>query len=211
MDKVERLTISSTDPEPELVARAAGVLARGGLVIFPTDTLYGLAADPRSRDGVARVYEIKRRAPDQALPLIAADLRQVESAAVFLSPGTRRLASRFWPGPLTLVVDAAPAILPGVRGADGTVAIRVPAHAAARQLASAAGFPIVATSANRSGDLPWTTASEAAAAVGDEVDLVLDAGATPGGPPSTIVDARAGMPRLLREGAVAFDRVLEAL
>jgi L-threonylcarbamoyladenylate synthase len=211
VDGVERLTISSTDPEPELLAIAVGVLARGGLVVFPTDTLYGLAVDPRNRDAVARVYEVKRRMPTQALPLIAADLRQVESAAVSLSPETRRLASHFWPGPLTLIVDAMPSILPGVRADDGSAAIRVPGHEVARRLAAAAGFPVVATSANRSGHQPSATADGAAAAVGNEVDLVLDGGTTPGGLASTIVDARAGAPRLLRVGAIAFDRVLEAL
>jgi L-threonylcarbamoyladenylate synthase len=208
---VERLTISPTDPEPETLAYAAEILLRGGLVVYPTDTLYGLGADPRRADAVSRVYRAKGRGTAHALPLIAADIQQVEAAATSLSPATRRLAERFWPGPLTLVVDAAPAIDPSVHGGGGTVAVRVPDQAVARGLAARVGFPIVSTSANRSATQAAATADAAVATIGERVDLVLDCGSTVGGEPSTIVDARSGAPRLLRAGAVPFSRVLEAL
>jgi len=208
---VERLTVSPSDPEPDALARAADLLSQGRLVVFPTDTLYGLAADPRNADAVARVYRAKGRPTAQALPLIAADIEQVEAAAVRLSATTRRLAERFWPGPLSLVVDAAPSIAVSVHGGAGTVAIRVPDHAVARGLAACLGFAVVSTSANRSGSPAVPSADAAVAEVGDDVDLVLDSGPTTGGRPSTVVDARAERPTLIRAGAVPFSRVLEAL
>jgi L-threonylcarbamoyladenylate synthase len=208
---VERLRVSPTDPEPGVLAHAADVLSRGGLVVFPTDTLYGLAADPRNAVAVERVCRAKGRAPGRALPLIAADLRQVEAAASHLSPLTRRLAGTFWPGPLTLVVDASPEIVVGVHGGACTVAVRVPGHAVARGLASHAGFPVISTSANRSERPAPASVDAAIDALDGAIDLALDGGPTPGGEPSTIVDARGDVPRLLRAGAVPFARVLEAV
>lgn len=203
--------MSPAHPEPDVLARAADILRRGGLVVFPTDTLYGLAADPRNTGAVARVYREKGRAASRALPLIASDLRQVEAASESLSPLTRRLAERFWPGPLTLIVDAPTGIAVPACGGSGTMAVRVPDQAVARGLASCMGFPIVSTSANRSGSPAPRTADEAVIAIAGDVDLLLDGGPTPGGEPSTIVDARAEAPRLIRAGAVSFSRILEAV
>jgi L-threonylcarbamoyladenylate synthase len=208
---VERVRVSPTDPEPGALARAARILARGGLVVFPTDTLYGLAADPRHAGGVARVYHAKGRMAGQALPLIAGDLAQVEAFATTLPSATRRLGGRFWPGPLALVIDAPSTIIPGVHGGTGGVAVRVPAQAVARALALRLGFPVVATSANRSGSPASRLADVAASALDGDVDLVLDGGPTPGGEPSTIVDARGQVPTLIRAGAIPFSLVLEAL
>ncbi len=193
------------------MAQAATVLAGGGLVAYPTDTLYGLAADPRNPEAVARVYEAKGRGPFAPLPLIAASLEQVEASAGVCTATTRRLAARFWPGPLTLVVDAASGLAERVHAGGGSVAIRVPDHAVARALARTLGAPITATSANRLGCRAPSDADLVVAALGNEVDLVLDAGPTRGGPPSTIVDARGDCPRLVREGAIGFAQVLEAL
>jgi L-threonylcarbamoyladenylate synthase len=206
-----RLSVSSASPEPEALAGAAAVVARGGIVGFPTDTLYGLAADPRNPEAVARVFEVKGRAAGEALPLIAADLAQVEKAAGRLPRLARRLAARFWPGPLTLVIDAAPAIAPAVHGGTGTMAIRVPDHPVARGLASAVGFPITSTSANPAGEPAPSRADDVALLLGARLDLLLDGGPTPGGLPSTIVDARSERPRLVRAGAIPFARVLESL
>jgi L-threonylcarbamoyladenylate synthase len=208
---VERVTVSPTDPEPRVLAGAAGVLSHGGLAIFPTDTLYGLAADPRNSAGVARVFRLKGRAAAQALPLVAASLEQVERSLGGVSGHTRRLADCFWPGPLTLIVEAGPEVAMAVLGGEGTVAVRVPNHAVARGLAASLGFPVVSTSANRAGQAAPATAEDAIAALGDEVDIVLDAGPVAGGEPSTIVDARGDEIRLIRAGAIPFSRVLEAL
>jgi L-threonylcarbamoyladenylate synthase len=211
VDAVERVTVSPTDPDASVLAGAARVLSHGGLAIFPTDTLYGLAADPRNAAGVERVFRLKGRVAAQALPLVAASLEQVERSLGGVSERTRRLAERFWPGPLTLIVESGPEVAMAVLGADGTVAVRVPAHAVARGLAASVGFPVVSTSANRTGQPAPATAEEAIAALGGDVDVVIDAGPVAGGAPSTIVDARGDEVRLIRAGAIPFSLVVEAL
>ncbi len=194
------------------LAVAASVLDRGGVIAFPTETVYGLAADPASPAAVARVFELKERASGEALPLIAADVDAARSVAAVWSPVTATLAARFWPGPLTLVVpvNAAEVVLRATAG-RGTVGVRVSSHPIARALAavSPAGV-ITATSANVSGTPPLSSADAVAAAL-RHVDLILDGGDAPGGPASTIVDVSEAEPRLIREGPIAFARVLESL
>lgn len=206
-----RLVVDPETPDPGALGVAAGALARGLIVALPTDTLYGLAADPRDAGAVQRLFEAKRRAAERAVPLVAADLEQVERALGRLSPRSRRLAERLWPGPLSLIVDAAPSIAVAVHGGRGTVAVRVPAHAVARRLAAQVGHPLTATSANVSGATPAATADAVAREFGEHVAVLLDAGPAPGGPPSTIVDARGERPTLVRTGAVPWSRVLESL
>lgn len=207
---MEWLRVSAADPDPVPIERAAAVLRSGGVVVFPTDTLYGLAADPRLGDAVARVFAIKGRPAGQPLPLIAADARQAQERIVLSGLG-RRLSDRFWPGPLTIVGDALPGLAEGVDGGTGTLAVRVPAHDVARRLAAALGCALTSTSANPSGGAAPRTAAEAAEALGERVDLVVEAGPAPGGLPSTIVDARVDPPRLIREGAIPFERILLTL
>jgi L-threonylcarbamoyladenylate synthase len=206
---VDWLKVDALEPEPAATARAADVLRAGGLVIYPTDTFYGLAADPRLSDAVQQIFRLKGRAPGQSLPLIASSLAQARAAANW-SDVAVRLAERFWPGAVTLVVEPPPGLADGVAAPSGGVAIRVPAHAVARGLAEALGFPVTSTSANPSGGSACSSADEAAASLARGVDLVLDGGDTPGGAPSTIVDARVDPPTLVRAGVVAFDRILAA-
>jgi len=198
-------------PDRHALLRAAAVLRGGGIVAYPTDTLYGLAANPASAAAMAQLYRIKGRPVDLAIPLIASGIAQIEAAGGALGPATRRLAEAFWPGPLTLVIPAWPGLDPSVHAGRGTVAIRVPDHPVACMLAEACGWPITATSANKSGE-PSTMAPEAVRlALAADLDGLIDGGPSPGGPPSTIVDAAGGAPRLLRAGAVPWDRVLECL
>ena len=189
---------------------AADVLDAGGIVAYPTDTLYGLAADPRRDDAVMRLFEVKGRQDGAAIALIAADSAQAERAGSF-GETERRLAAALWPGPLTIVVRAAASMSQRLLGPSGTIGVRVPAHAVARALARAFGMPITATSANLSGRPPAVTADEVAASMGDRIDLLVEAGPAPGGPPSTIVAVADGRPTLIRAGAVPWDRVLESL
>jgi L-threonylcarbamoyladenylate synthase len=203
--------LNAAAPERAALDRAAGVLRAGGLVIYPTDTFYGLAADPRVAAGVAAVFAVKGRPAGQALPLVAASFDQVVHEVAVLSEAGDRLARRFWPGPLTLVADPRPALPEGVAASDGSIAVRVPDHAVARGLADALGFAIVATSANPSGGSPSRDAADAARGFEGRVELVLDAGHTPGDLPSTIVDARFHPVRLLRAGAVPFEIILESI
>jgi L-threonylcarbamoyladenylate synthase len=144
------------------------------------------------------------------MPLIAASTAQVTAVAV-IDGASARLAAAFWPGPLSLVLDATPSVATGVHAGRFTVAVRVPAHRVARTLAAACGIPITSTSANRSGESPVSTADGLEEFARDPRVLLLDGGATPGGRPSTIVDARVGPPRLVREGAIAWNRVLDCL
>lgn len=205
------VAVDADDPDPAAIAVAVRALAAGEVVAFPTDTLYGLAVDPRRSDTVARLFVLKDRAAGAAAPLVAADVQQAHLAVQAWTPVARRLAGRFWPGPLSLVLDAAPALDPGALGGGATVALRVPAHPVAQALAAAFGYPITATSANRSGALPAADAPAVVAALGDGVAVVLDGGPAAGGQPSTIVDARGDRPRLLRAGAVEWERVLESV
>ena len=189
---------------------AIAVLRNGGIVAYPTDTLYGLAVDPRSADAVARLFAVKRREPGHAVPLIAADLQQATEAAVF-DERARRVAAAFWPGPLSLVLTARESIRPEIVAADGSVAVRVPAHPVSRALAEGLGFCITSTSANLTGDPPASSPAAVAKILGERIDFLLDAGDSPGGLPSTIVDLRAPEPRLVREGAIAWKRVLRSI
>jgi L-threonylcarbamoyladenylate synthase len=160
---------------------------------------------------MAQLYRIKGRPVDLAIPLIASGMAQIEAAGGVLGPATRRLAEAFWPGPLTLVIPAWPGLDPSVHAGRGTVAVRVPDHPVACMLAEACGWPITATSANKSGEPPATAPETVRLALAADLDGLIDAGPLPGGPPSTIVDAAGGAPRLLRAGAVPWDRVLECL
>jgi L-threonylcarbamoyladenylate synthase len=194
----------------DAIRRAGEILRRGGVVAYPTDTLYGLAADPRSAEAVRRLFEAKGRESSLAIPLIASTLEQALKAGEF-SDAHVRLAKAFWPGPLTIVVPAQSTIARDLLGGGSTVAIRVPAHPVAAALAAELGFCITSTSANRSGQVPATTAEQVAVDLGDAVDLVVDGGPSRGGPPSTIVELSEHGPRLIRAGAVPWDRVLESL
>jgi L-threonylcarbamoyladenylate synthase len=207
---VRPLTVHPDAVRPADLARAVAWLRGDRIVALPTDTFYGLAVDPRSPEAVAALFALKGRTATEALPLMAASRAQVEAACGAMSEGTRRLADAFWPGPLALVVDAPGGLAPAVHAGTGTVAVRVPAHAVARALAEAFGGLVTATSANRSGEPPASTVASLGALAADARLFVIDGGPAPGGDASTIVDARGAAPRLVRAGAIAWDRVLES-
>ena len=191
------------------VGEAVNVLRRGGVVAYPTDTFYGLAVDPRNAKAVALLYALKGRDAGRASPLIAGSVEQARQAVTFNAMADT-LVARFWPGPLSVVLPAQPVLCRAAIGGGTTAAIRVPAHDVAGRLADAFGFCITATSANVSGRPPARTPGELDPEVSTRVDLVID-GVTPGGEPSTIVDVTNGAPRLVRAGAIAWERVLESL
>ena len=207
----ERLIVSADAPADEVVERAALILRQGGVVAIPTDTLYALAADATSATAVARVFAIKGRNAERALPVIAADEAQVSGLVGELGSLGRRLARQFWPGPLSLVIRARGTLAPAVHGGVGTVAVRVPASPLARALARAAGVPLTATSANASGEHPALTAQDVERSLGSIVDLILDGGPSAGRVPSTLVDVTGAHPLLLRDGAVPWACVLESV
>jgi L-threonylcarbamoyladenylate synthase len=194
----------------DAIARAAETLRVGGVVAYATDTLYGLAVDPRSNAAVTKLFTVKERELGRAIPLIAADERQAQLAGEF-TPVAWKLVRTFWPGPLSIVVRGTDRVDPHVKASDGSIAVRVPDADVARALAEAFGFCITATSANLSGQPATASAAIVRATLADRLDYILDAGDAPGGEPSTIVDARGDTPRLVRAGVVPWDRVLKSL
>lgn len=204
-----RLRVAADRIDPDALARAVEVLCSGGIVAYPTDTVYGIAADPRSDMAIERVFSLKQRDPGTAVPLIASDTEQAMAAGEF-GPRELRLAEVFWPGPLSIVVPAKPILSRAALGTRDSIAVRVPAHAVARGLAAAFGFCITATSANPSGVAP-AEAGDRVIEILPGVDLVLDAGRAPGGLPSTIVAFDDDGPVLVRAGAIAWDRVIKLL
>lgn len=206
------LQIDPAGPSPDTMRLVEEVLAAGQLVAYPTDTFYGLGARPGNVHAVEALFRAKGRGRNEPLPLIASTREQLEALCGLLSATARRLADAFWPGPLTLVLPrGCAALAPGVTGGGDTVAVRVPDHLVARAVADAAGGWVTSTSANASGERPASTADDVVRALGARVSLVLDAGPTLGQLPSTIVDVTSAHPRLIRPGAVAFERVLESL
>jgi len=199
--------------ERDLEARvraAAAALRRGGLVAYLTETFYGLGALARDAAAVERLARAKGRPDGKPLPLVAADRGAVEEVAV-LDEVASRLADRFWPGPLTLVLPARAGLPAEVTAGTGTVGIRVPGGEVARALAHEAGGAIVSTSANLAGAPPPDRADALAPELRARLDDVLDAGAAPGGLPSTVVAVEKGALRLVRAGAVPFEALERAL
>jgi len=194
-----------------LVDRVAYAVSGGQIIVCPTDTLYALVADTQNSTAMDRIYVIKGRSITQSLPLIAADLEQVNEEVGPLSKLGTRLASTFWPGPLTLIVQANAALGNQCKATDGSVAVRVPKQSFARAIARQVGHPVTATSANRSGNAAISRIEDLTEDIRNGVDLIVNAGSLVGGAPSTIVDVRYATPILIRNGAVPWDRVLESL
>ena len=184
-------------------------LNSGGVVVFPTDTLYGLGADVFSLAALQRIFSIKGRRADLALPVLVAGLDQVEAVAQPMSAQAQRLAERFWPGPLTLVMRRSPD-LPGlVTGGADTVAVRMPGHPVPLELARRLGRPITGTSANRSGQPDLLDLSALENQLGNLVDHIIQTGPVPAGTASTIVNVTGDTPHLLRGGSISLKEILE--
>lgn len=195
------LRVDAERPEAAAIEAAAATLRAGGLVAFPTETFYGLGAAVSRPDAVERVFAAKGR--PAAMPLLVlVDSEAMAAAIADVPPAARPLMGRHWPGPLTLVMPARAHLAAAVTAGTGTVGVRLPAHAVARALVTAVGEPVTAPSANVTGAPPVTTAAEVLAAFDGAIDMVLDGGPTPGGPPSTVLDVTVVPPRVLRAGAV---------
>lgn len=189
------------------VARAGHLLRTGRLVAFPTETVYGLGAAALDAAAVRRIFAAKGRPADNPLIVHVASLRELPALVTDLPPLARELAEAYWPGPLTLVLDASSRVPSVTRGGLPTVAVRIPAHPVALELLRAADVPVAAPSANRSGRPSPTTAQHVVDDLGDDVDAVLDGGPCPVGIESTVVDARGPVPVLLRAGAVTAEEL----
>jgi L-threonylcarbamoyladenylate synthase len=192
------------------VEAAVGILQNGGVIAMPTDTLYALTAVASDAAAVGRVYAIKGREGGKALPLFVADLEMAEAAGVFNS-SARRLARRFWPGQLTIVVGRRKDFQSDALAGLDTVALRQPESKIARSIIEGVGAPVTGTSANRSGGRDPVSPAEVRRQLGDEVDLLVDGGDCPVGVASAIVDCTSEPPRILREGAISAAAIDEAL
>jgi L-threonylcarbamoyladenylate synthase len=194
---------------PDVSLRALEILKSGGLVAFPTDTVYGVGALAFDGEAVESIYAAKDRPVEKAIPVLIGDSDDLEKVGINISDSARRLASHFWPGPLTILVPKR-AVLPESVSATATVGVRVPDHKVARPLLRVAG-PMAVTSANISGGQSPVTAQEVYEQLGGRIDLIIDGGKTPGGVPSTLVDCSTSELKILREGPVSLQELLAAL
>jgi L-threonylcarbamoyladenylate synthase len=201
------IQLDPIEPDPAVIAEAAEAIRGGGLVAFPTETVYGLGADARNERAAARIYAAKGRPANNPLIVHFATVDDARALTTRWPESAERLARAFWPGPLTLVLPRSTSVPDLVTAGGPTVALRSPSHPVARALIQAAGTPIAAPSANRSGELSPTLAEHVRKSLEGRIDLLLDAGPTTAGLESTVVDLSGEKPRILRPGPIAPDRL----
>lgn len=199
----EILAVDALHPEPAAIARAAELLRHGEVIAIPTDTFYGLAANPFDTRAVEKVFAIKGRPKNNPLLLLVDSIEMATAVSPELPPEFYALARRFWPGPLTMVVKASGSLPPAVTAHTGTIGLRLPSAPVATALARAAGFPITATSANRSGQPDCASAQEVKTALGDRLSLILDGGPSHASKPSTVLVLIEGKWKIVREGIIS--------
>jgi len=191
---------------PEVFDRAISILKRGGLIALPTDTVYGLAADPWNGEAVSKLFKVKSRSELESIPVLLRGEDAIDEVAVNLTERVRAIAEKFWPGPLTIVVRRK-SELPSEISATDTIGVRAPDHEFALALLEMYG-PIAATSANLSGQPAATSAEQVVSSLSGMIDLIVDGGQSVGGVSSTVVDFTANPPVLLREGPISVESVL---
>ncbi len=214
MKMSELLKIDPRQPEDDLISRAVRVLQQDGVIGYPTETVYGIGSNIFSTTAVDRIYSLKNRDHSKALIVIAADLIQISDLVEEIPESAERLMENFWPGPLTLVFRVGKGLQGSLFHRSHTIAIRIPDCPICLALLKSSGFPIISTSANRSGELPATTAAQVQKMFGDQLDLIIDGSGTLSTTPSTVVDVTRLPVRILREGAISkleIDTVLESV
>jgi L-threonylcarbamoyladenylate synthase len=197
--------------EPTALAQAIAAIRNAELVVYPTETFYGLAADPYSDVAIDRLFAVKGREAAKAVALIAADTASAFAIAREVPAPARVLAEKFWPGPLTLVLPARDGFGASLLGSDGGIGVRVSPHPIACALAAGLGHPITATSANLSGEPPAITVAQARSVLAERVKVYLEGGTLAGGAPSTVVVFEAAGVRIVRAGAISEDAIKSAL
>jgi L-threonylcarbamoyladenylate synthase len=204
--------ILAVDSGVDAVSEAISVLSQGGLVIFPTDTVYGVGASVDRPDAVARLYVAKGRPLDRAIPVLVSSELAVERMVSELDDVARTLMRHFWPGPLTIVLPAATWLPSEIVRDTGSVGVRMPDHPIALEMIERSGGALATTSANNSGQPETRTAQDAASDIGARVELVVDGGESPGGVPSTVVKvSEDGNLTVLRKGAISEQDLLAVL
>jgi len=192
------------------IKEAVRLLKQGGLIAFPTETYYGLGVDPLNPEALHRLFQVKQRTADKPVLVLVADQSQLSLLAVSIPVDFNKLMAAFWPGPLTLVFPARTNLPELLTGGTGTIGIRQSPNPVATRLLEEFKGPITATSANRSGEIPATTAAEVEEIFGPEVDLIVDGGPTPGGQGSTLVGNDQGI-SCIREGKIPFAEIISTL
>ena len=203
--------IDPLQPQVDLIDTAARILERGGVIAFPTGSLYGLGADALNASAVDRVFAVKKRTSDKPLLILVPDRKVVFDLAAEVPPAAERLMDRFWPGQVTIVFKAFPELPSNLIAGTGRIGIRLPGHPVARALVSAFGRPITGTSANLSGQGGCHHIDELDAMLIEQLDLVLDAGLLKEGIGSTVVDITGNEPIVIREGVVSKQAILAAV
>jgi L-threonylcarbamoyladenylate synthase len=193
----------------ETFSTALAALKRGAVVVFPTETFYGLGADALNADAVERVVSLKGRNPDSPIAVIIADEEMLPQIVSEISPVAQKLIQRFWPGPLTLVLPAKPGLPAALLNRDGKIGVRISNHPLAARLSRELGRPLTATSANPSGKEPARTIEQARAYFGDRIGIFLDAGALVGKSGSTVAEVNGDQIKIIREGEISSKELEE--
>ncbi len=195
--------------DPKALKTALDVLSSGGLVAFPTDTVYGLGALAFNERAVSQISDVKGRDMEKAIPILVGDLSQVKLVTSEMNSQSEKLARRFWPGPLTIIMPRHPTI-PNAVTSMATVGVRIPNFLPTLELLRLTG-PLAVSSANLAGQGSPSTARGVQAQLDGKIRLILDGGVTPGGTPSTVVDCAQGQPVIIREGPISLEQILNAL
>ncbi|NIA29989.1 MAG: threonylcarbamoyl-AMP synthase [Actinobacteria bacterium] len=203
MNMCKILKINPLEPEADLIGQAARILQGGGVIGYPTETVYGIGCNAFDAEAVNRIFQLKHRDRSKAMILIAADLLQISDLVENIPESAERLMENFWPGPLTMVFKSSQFLKAFAFRKSKTIAVRIPNGAICLSLLKTCDFPIVSTSANRSGEPDATTADELITTFGNDLDLIIDGGRTPSKAPSTVVDLTRNPPRILREGIIS--------
>jgi len=202
VESVIRLRIDTHTDLKRPIKRAADVLKTGGIVAYPTETIYGLAGDPLNDSAIKRLFRLKRREPNRPVLMLIPSVDDLSQYTDHIPFVATRLMERFWPGALTLIFKASPLVSPLLTGGTGTIGIRLSSHPVAAALAKEMGRPITSTSANTSGGPSPRTPDEVVDTFHEGIDLILDAGPSPCRTPSTVLDVTVDPPQILREGAI---------
>jgi len=208
------IPVNPQHPEHHLIEKVAEVLNAGGIIGYPTETIYGIGCSAFDAKAVERIYQLKGRDRQKAMILVAGDIVQVSELVKSIPSSAEKLIENFWPGPLTIIFETSSRLNEFAFGKSKTVAVRIPACTICLELIRETGFPLVSTSANISGREAGTTAEQVAEAFGDQLDIIIDGGATPESVPSTLVDITRTPARIVRKGAISnleINTVLETL
>ena len=203
------LKVCADNSENEIIRNAAAIISRGGVIAYPTETIYGLGADATNEQAIRKIFEIKGRNFSNPVSLIIGRREDVHPLVRAIPETAQKLMDAFWPGPLTIVFEAAGCVSPLLTANTGKIGIRLSGHDTARQIALAAGKPLTATSANLSGLPECATADEVIAQLGDRLDAVVDLGNTSGTAGSTIIDTTTEQPVILRAGVISREEILQ--